>query len=31
LYQLPSKTVLAHIGAFPNKFTIKHQFHTMAT
>jgi hypothetical protein len=23
--------VLAHIGAFPNKCTIKHTFHAMAT
>jgi hypothetical protein len=28
LQQLHSKTVLAHIGAFPNKCTIKHPFHT---
>ncbi len=27
LQQLHSKTVLAHIGAFPNKCTIKHPFH----
>jgi hypothetical protein len=26
LQQLHSKTVLAHIGAFPNKCTIKHPF-----
>jgi hypothetical protein len=26
-----SKTVLAHIGAFPKKCTLKHPFHTMAT
>jgi hypothetical protein len=31
LQQLHSKTVLAHIGAFPNKCTIKHHCHTMAT
>jgi hypothetical protein len=28
LEQLHSKTFLAHIGAFPNKCTIKHPFHT---
>jgi hypothetical protein len=28
LQQLHSKTVLAHIGVFPNKCTIKHPFHT---
>jgi hypothetical protein len=28
LQQLDSKTVLAHIGAFPDKCTIKHPFHT---
>ncbi len=27
---LQNKTVLAHIGAFPNKCTIKHPFHTLA-
>ncbi len=31
LQQLHSKTVLAHISAFPNKCTIKHPFHTTAT
>jgi hypothetical protein len=31
LEPLDSKTVLAHIGAFPKKGTIKHPFHTMAT
>jgi hypothetical protein len=30
LPQLHSKTVLAHIGAFPYKCTIKHPFHTTA-
>jgi hypothetical protein len=28
LQQLHSKTVLAHIGAFPNKCAIKQPFHT---
>ncbi len=28
LQQLHSKTMLAHISAFPNKCTIKHPFHT---
>ncbi len=31
LQQLHSKTVLAHIGAFPNKCTIKHHCYTTAT
>jgi hypothetical protein len=31
LQQLHSKTVLAHIGAFPNKCTIQQPLHAMAT